>query len=73
MSSGEDWISIRVEEAQKTHTSVTDSAVTRMKQLLRGPLSERQLKSTELTTTAKALLADMSAPVTPKAEASNED
>jgi len=56
MSNIEDWISKRVEEAQKTHSSVTDATATRIKQLLRGQLRERQLRSPELTTTAKVLI-----------------
>ena len=73
MSNGDDWIPKRVEEAQRAHPSVTDAAATRIKRLLRGQLSERQLRSTELTSTAKTLIADMSIPVSPKAESSDEN
>lgn len=73
MSNGDDWIQKRIVEAQKAHPSITDAAATRMKQLLRGQLSERQLRSTELTSTAKKLIADMSIPVSPKVESSNEN
>jgi hypothetical protein len=66
MSNGDDWISKRVEEAQRAHPSVTDAAATRMKQLLRGQLSERQLRSIELTSTAKTLISDMSTLPPPK-------
>ncbi len=73
MCNGDDWVSKLVEKAQKAHPSVTEAAATRMKELLKGQLSDRQLRSTELTSTAKALISDMSALAIPKAEASNED
>lgn len=69
MSNSDDWISKRVEEAQKKHASVTDATVTRIKQLLRGQLSERHLRSPELTTIAKTLIVDMSILNPPKSEA----
>lgn len=73
MSNSDDWISKRVEEAQKTHASVTVATAIRIKQLLKGQLSERQLRSPELTITAKTLIADMSTLDPPKMGAENED
>lgn len=68
MSNDVQWITARITEARKLHASVTEALSARIEQLLNGPLSERQLPSTELTIIAKALLADM-VPAPPKGEA----
>ncbi len=62
MSKDEDWINKRVSEAKKAHAPVTDGAATRMKELLNGQISERQLRATELADIAKALIVDMASP-----------
>ena len=68
MSNADHWITTRVTKARKRHPSVTEAVSDRIDQLLAGELSERQLPPTELTSVARALIADMvSAP--PKAEA----
>jgi len=62
-----DWIATRITEARKRHPLVTEAVSARMDQLLKGLLSERLLPSTELTSVARALIADM-VPAPPKAE-----
>lgn len=62
------WITARIAEVHKRHTSVTEAVSARMEKLLSGELSERPLSSTKLTSIAKALIADM-APGQSKTEA----
>jgi hypothetical protein len=67
MSDDVHWITVRVGEAQKLHTSVTEAVSTRVEELLKGQLSKRRLRQTELTTVAMLLIAEM-VPSPPKAE-----
>ncbi len=67
MSNDVQWITARIIEARKLHASATEAVSARIEQLLKGPLSERQLPPTELTRVAGALIADM-VPAPPKAE-----
>ena len=53
------WISARVAEAWKSHTSITDAVSARIQELLSGQLSERQLTSREFSSLAAELIADM--------------
>ena len=69
----EDWIDDRVSKAKQVHPPVTDSAATRMKGLLKGQMSERQLRATELAKIANDLIADVADPAPPKVEESHED
>ena len=68
MSNDDRWIPTRITEARKDRPLVTAAVAARIDQLLKGQLSERQLPSTELTSVAMALIADM-APAAPKVEA----
>ncbi len=69
----EAWIDERVSKAKKAHPTVTDSTATRMTELLKGQISERQLRATELTKIANDLIADMAEPAPPKVEATHAD
>lgn len=60
------WITARIAEARNRHTSIPDSVAVRLKDLLAGRLSERQLPPTELSNIADALLTDM-VPTPPRA------
>ena len=59
MSNDAHWITDRIAEARRGDASVTHAVAVRMEDLLSGHLSEHRLSSTELTTVAKALIADM--------------
>ena len=59
MSNDIDWIAARITEALKVHAPVTEAVSARLEKLLNGQLSERQLRTTELTEVARALIADM--------------
>jgi len=59
MPSDIQWIAARIAEARKNHDSVTDAVSVRMEKLLGGELSEQPLSTTNLTSIAKLLLADM--------------
>ncbi len=61
------WITARITQSHKLYPSVTEAVSTRLQQLLKGQLSERQLTQAELGAVAKALIDDM-APASPKAE-----
>ncbi len=73
MPKDEDWIDERLSNAKKAHSSVTDGAASRMRDLLKNQLGERHLRPMELAKLAEALIADMGAPAGPKVEASHED
>jgi hypothetical protein len=63
------WIATRITDARSVHPLVTEAVSTRMKELLSGTLSSRQLPQLELTNVAKALIADMlPAPAQPDAQ-----
>lgn len=59
---------MRITEARRSHSLVTEAVSARMEELLKGELSERQLPPLELTKVARALIEDM-VPAPPKAEA----
>ena len=65
MHKGESWIGERLEHCVKTHASVTDAAVARLKGLLEGEAHERLLTQGELLATAAQLMQEMVKPVAP--------
>ncbi|MGO8836879.1 MAG: hypothetical protein ACLQAH_14235 [Limisphaerales bacterium] len=65
MHKEESWIGERLQQCVKTHASVTDAAVARLKELLEGKSHERQLTQGELLATAAQLMQDMVKPVAP--------
>ena len=68
MSTDDHWITTRITEARTRHPLVTEAVSSRMAELLKGQLSEQQLSQMDLTSVARALIADMvHAP--PKADA----
>lgn len=73
MVKDEDWIARRVNEAHKAHPSVTDSAATRIIELIKGKIMDRQLSTAELQEIAKTLLADNEPPASPKTGVSDAD
>ena len=68
MSADDHWIRTRITEARAAHPLVTEVAFARMAELLNGQLSEQQLSHKDLTSVAKALIADM-VPAPPKIDA----
>ena len=64
----DDWISTRVTRASEHLPLVTQDVLARMKALLVGELSQRQLSKTELSHAAEELIRAM-APVAPRTEA----
>jgi hypothetical protein len=69
----EDWIAKRVNEAHKAHPSVTDSAATRILELIKGKVMDRQLSAAELREIAKTLLADIAPPASSKTGVTDAD
>lgn len=65
MPKDESWIGERLQKCVKTHESVTDAAVARLKGLLEGEAHERPLTQGELLATAAQLMEDMVKPVVP--------
>ena len=59
MSNDDHWIVTRVSEAQKHQTLVTEAVLARVRDLLKGELSDGQLTSAGLTSVASELIADM--------------
>lgn len=59
MSSEVDWTKAVVTEARKHHASVTEAAHSRIGELLKTQLSDRQIPAAELKLLASALIADM--------------
>ena len=68
MSNEEHWVTTRITEVSKHNPLVTQAVSASIEQLLKGPLSERQLPSAELKSVAGTLIADM-VPDPPKPEA----
>jgi hypothetical protein len=68
MSTADLWITTRVTESCSRYPLVTEAVSARLKELLNGQLSERQLSPADLTSVAEALISDM-VPATPTAEA----
>jgi hypothetical protein len=69
----EDWVAKRVNEAHNAHPSVTDSACTRIIELIKGKVMDRQLSAAELQGIAKTLLADIAPPGSPKTGVTDAD
>src|SRR5438132_14024589 len=63
MPKDESWIDGRLQQCAKTHASVTEAAVARLKGLLEGEAHERPLAQGELLATAAQLIEDMMTPV----------
>ncbi len=59
MSKDDEWIKIRISEARKSNPLVTETVSTHLRELLKGPITERHLPKAELANLAKALIADM--------------
>lgn len=68
MSTDDYWITTRVNEARTRHRLVPESVSSQVAELLKGQLSEQQLSPKDLTSVAKALIADI-VPAQPKADA----
>jgi hypothetical protein len=71
MAENKPWIDERLQQCVKTHASVTDAAVARLKGLLEGEAHERLLTQGELLATATQLMDDMVKPDAPKAGGAN--
>lgn len=69
----EDWVSKRINEARSAQPSVTDVAATRIEELIRGKLRDRQLSTAELREVAKKLLANYIKLDSPIAGVADED
>ena len=65
MAKDETWIGERLQQCVKTHASVTEAAVARLKGLLEGEAHERLLTQGELLATAAQLMQDMVKSVAP--------
>lgn len=59
MSKEVDWTKAIVAEARKHHASVTEAAHSRVEELLKTQLSERQIPAAELKLLASTLIDDM--------------
>ena len=59
MSNDTEWITGRINEAKKLNMSVFPAAPTRLEELLKGQLSERQLTHKELNNVADELIGGM--------------
>lgn len=68
MSTDDLWITVRITETRKHHPLVIEAVSSRMEEMLKGQLSERQLPRGELTNIATTLIADM-VPAPPKTDA----
>ena len=68
MSNEEHWATNGITAVKQLHPLVTEAVLDRIGQLLRGPLSERQLPSAQLKSVAGTLIEDM-VPAPPKPEA----
>ena len=73
MVKDEDWVAKRVNEAHKAHSSVADSAVTRILELMKGKALDRPLSTAELQNVAKTLLADIVPQTSPKTGVTDAD
>ena len=67
LSNHDHWITTRITETKQLHPLVTEAVLDRIGQLLKGPLSERQVPAGERKSVAAALITDM-VPDLPKAE-----
>ena len=54
-----DWISHWIDDARSTHPLVTETAYSRLKNMLAKQFTERQLTSKDLNMAAKTLVSDM--------------
>lgn len=73
MLEGKDWVTKRANDAHKAYPSVTDSAVTRIVDVLRGEAMQRLLSTAELHHVAKALLGDLELPALAKTGITDAD
>lgn len=62
MSNKPDWIKVRISQARKSHTSVTEAVLVSMATQLREQLTVKQLNSSELGSLAESLIKDMQDP-----------
>ena len=67
MSNNNEWVADRIAEASEQNPLVTEVVTGRIAQLLKGPLSERQIPSADIKNVAKTLIADMT-PLTPTSD-----
>jgi hypothetical protein len=72
MSTDKSWIDNRLSEARQGQRLVTEAVVARMKELLDGQLTERQLSAGKLIDISIALLADMTVSASVKEEGNPE-
>lgn len=56
MSNDTEWITVRINEAKKLNMSVIPAVPTKLEELLKGILSERQLTPKELISVADELI-----------------
>ena len=59
------WITIQIDEARKSHANITEAVAIRIKELLSGQFTERQLTTAELKIISITLLQEM-VPNSPK-------
>lgn len=55
----DEWVTVQVAEARKSHTDVTQAVVVRIEELLSGQFTERQLTPAELKDISIKLIAEM--------------
>lgn len=72
MSKQADWTKVVVDESRKIHEPVTDTAASRIEELLKTQLTHRQIPAAELKSLAATLISDM-APQQPETENEDED
>ena len=73
MNKDKDWVAERVNETRKAYPAVSDSSATRIVELVKGKVMDRQLSTTELQEIAKILLADIEPPASPKTDIADAD
>lgn len=73
MVNDKDWVAERVNESRKAHPAVSDSSASRIVDLVKGKVMDRQLSTTELQEIAKTLLADIEPPALPKTDMTDAD
>ena len=67
------WIDLRLGEARRADSHVTDTVMSHIKDLLEGHLSERSFSPKEIKDTATTLIAKMGTPGAPTTESDHED
>lgn len=53
------WVTTQIDEARKSHANVTEAVAIRLKELLSGQFTERQLTSAELKNISMRLIEEM--------------